>query len=115
MTTATACGRCKAGDHAGCTMYEDAHDYSCVCVRDSIEHRRWVRQRWPDPKAILWIADLDANEDSPAADPEYLGGLGSGAWHDSYRRHEEKGGGYSENDLNPPLEERDEAAEMEER
>ncbi len=55
------------------------------------------------------------SEDGPSGDPEYDGGLGSGDWMRGHIRYEEKGGGYSENDLNPPLEEREEAAEMEER
>lgn len=54
---------------------------------------------------------FDMDEDKDLGD----GGLGSGNWLEPYRRHQEKGGGYSENDMNPSLEEREEAAEMEER
>jgi hypothetical protein len=36
-------------------------------------------------------------------------------WFWGEKKHEEKGGGYSENDLNPSLQEREEAAEMEDR
>jgi hypothetical protein len=43
------------------------------------------------------------------------GGLGSGNWLRPHQEWLDKGGGYSENDLNPSLEEREEAAEMEER
>ena len=57
----------------------------------------------------------DCFEDGPSADPEYDGGLGSGDWLEPYYRHQEKGGGYSKNDVNPPLEERAEIAESEER
>lgn len=95
---ATACAPCEAGDHAGCTIYGDTRDYSCLCVRDSIEHRQWVRQRWPE-RPFLLIADL-APEDGPAADPEYDGGLGSwdrGDWRERERR--EQNGNLSQADL----------------
>lgn len=90
-----ACAPCEAGDHENCTAYT-AREYGCSCL-SGLEHRQWVRARWPD-KPVLSIADL-APEDGPSADPEYDGGLGSGDWLKPYIEHEEESSGLSQADL----------------